>query len=220
MSSPFDPDFDALPTRLPLFPLTGVLLLPRGRLPLNVFEPRYLAMTSDALGEGRMIGMIQPQEGCGDAGDPPLYRTGCAGRITAFSETDDGRFLVTLVGVARFDVVEELAQDGRLYRRVVPDWRPYRGDLAPDDAAIDRPRLVGALKPFFERHKITADLAALETTPAERLVNTLAMVCPFAPREKEALLEAPDLAERARLLSALVEMSLRTRGSQGTGVRH
>ena len=220
MSSPFDQSFDELPAELPVFPLTGVLLLPRGRLPLNVFEPRYLAMTRDALGHGRMIGMIQPQEGCGDAGDPPLYRTGCAGRINAFSETDDGRFLLTLIGVARFDVAEELPRDGRLYRRVRPEWAPYRGDLVPDEAAIDRPRLVGALKPFFERHKITADFEAIETTPAERLVNTLAMVCPFAPREKEALLEAPDLGERARLLAALVEMSLRTPQGPGTGLRH
>src|SRR5215469_9406352 len=103
----FEPRFDELPRLLPIFPLTGVLLLPRGRLPLNIFEPRYLAMTLYALANQRMIGMIQPQEGRGDAGDPPLYRTGCAGRIVEFAETPDGRFLLTLKGVARFDIAEE-----------------------------------------------------------------------------------------------------------------
>jgi Lon protease-like protein len=219
--SPFHPDFDELPARLPVFPLTGVLLLPRGRLPLNVFEPRYLAMTKDALGAARMIGMIQPLEGCGDAGEPPLYRTGCAGRIIQFSETEDGRFLITLEGVARFDVVEELPKDGRLYRRVAPDWRPYRGDLdEPPEPALDRARLVAALKPFFERHGLTADFAAIGTSPADRLVSTLSMVCPLLPREKQALLEAADTAMRAQLLTGLIEMSLRSPVAPGDGARH
>jgi Lon protease-like protein len=219
--SPFHPRFDELPERLPVFPLTGVLLLPRGRLPLNVFEPRYLAMTKDALGAARMIGMIQPLEGCGDAGEPPLYRTGCAGRIIQFSETEDGRFLITLEGVARFDVVEELPKDGRLYRRVAPDWRPYRGDLdEPPEPALDRARLVAALKPFFERHGLTADFAAIGTSPADRLVSTLSMVCPLLPREKQALLEAADTAMRAQLLTGLIEMSLRSPVAPGDGARH
>ena len=215
----FDPTFDELPARLPVFPLTGVLLLPRGKLPLNIFEPRYLAMTLHALGHGRAIGMIQPQEGCGDAGDPPLYRTGCLGRITSFSETQDGRFLVTLTGVARFDVAHELdKQQG--FRLVGADWRPYRRDLEEQEAALDRDHLCAALKPFFEQRGISADFDSIRSAPAERLVNTLAMVCPFAPREKQALLEAADTAERARLLVALVEMALKAPSTPVGGQRH
>src|SRR5581483_11566441 len=114
-----------LPATLPIFPLTGVLLLPQGRLPLNIFEPRYLAMTRDALAGARMIGMVQPLEGRGDAGAPPVYPIGCAGRIIAFSETDDGRYLITLSGIARFAIAEELPRD-RLYRRVRADWQRFR----------------------------------------------------------------------------------------------
>jgi uncharacterized protein len=202
----FDLSFEQLPSALPIFPLTGVLLLPRGQLPLNIFEPRYLAMTADALKADRLIGMIQPQDGTGDAGDPPVYRTGCAGRMTSFSETDDGRYLITLTGVARFDIDRELPRD-RLYRRVVPEWQPYRGDLEDIVAVIDRTRLLAALKPFFQRHRIAAEWQALEATPDQRLVTTIAMACPFAPSEKQALLEARDAAERARLLTTLVEMA-------------
>ena len=219
MSGRFDPGFDELPASLAIFPLTGVLLLPRGRLPLNIFEPRYLAMTEDALKAERLIGMVQPQDGQGDAGEPPVYRTGCAGRMTSFSETDDGRYLITLSGLARFDIARELPRD-RLYRRVVPDWQPYRGDLAPETAAIDRARLLKPLKPFLERHGVIADWPAVEATPDERLVTTIAMVAPFRPSEKQALLEARTLAERARLLTALVEMSVHGVAEGAEGARH
>jgi Lon protease-like protein len=216
---PFDPAFDELPPRLPIFPLPGVLLLPHGRLPLNIFEPRYLAMTRDALASERLIGMIQPQETESSAAEPPVYRTGCAGRMVAFSETDDGRYLITLAGVARFDVARELPRD-RLYRRVEADWQPYRADLETAIAAIDRPRLLRALKPFFERHNIAADWPAVEATPDERLVTTLAMVCPFAPSEKQALLEARDLATCAKLLTALIEMAAHGGAEPADGARH
>ncbi len=219
MSGRFDPAFDALPASLPIFPLTGVLLLPRGRLPLNIFEERYLAMTADALKGERLIGMVQPQEGAGDAGDPPVYRTGCAGRMVSFSETDDGRYLITLSGLARFDILRELPR-AALYRRVVPDWEPYRADLAPATAAIDRARLLATLKPFLERQGVVADWPAVEATPDERLVTTVAMVAPFQPAEKQALLEARDLAERARLLTALVEMSVHGGTERAEGARH
>ncbi len=219
MSGRFDPGFDALPASLPIFPLTGVLLLPRGRLPLNIFEERYLAMTADALKGERLIGMVQPQEGAGDAGDPPVYRTGCAGRMVSFSETDDGRYLITLSGLARFDIARELPR-AQLYRRVVPDWQPYRADLAPGNGTIDRTRLLAALKPFLERQGVAADWAAVEATPDERLVSTVAMVAPFQPAEKQALLEARDLAERARLLTALVEMSIHSGAERAEGARH
>jgi Lon protease-like protein len=220
--SPFAPDFAQLPKTLPIFPLTGVLLLPGGHLPLNIFEPRYLAMTRDALGEARMIGMVQPTEGQGDAGDPPVYRRGCAGRMTAWSETDDGRYLITLAGVARFDITQELPRD-RLYRRVVPDWAPYHGDLDEDPAplaAAERSRLLAAVKPFLARHGITADWKAIEASPDAPLVTTLAMVCPFAPGEKQALLDAKDGAERARLLTALMEMAARGGDAPDNSLRH
>jgi Lon protease-like protein len=220
--SPFAPDFAQLPKTLPIFPLTGVLLLPGGRLPLNIFEPRYLAMTRDALAEARMIGMVQPADGQGDAGDPPVYRRGCAGRMTSWSETDDGRYLITLAGVARFDITEELPRE-RLYRRVVPDWTPYRDDLAaesPPLAAAERLRLLAAIKPFFDRHGISADWKAIEASADERLVTTLAMACPFAPGEKQALLDATDATERARLLTALMEMAALGGDTPDDSVRH
>ncbi len=220
--SPFEPSFAQLPSTLPIFPLTGVLLLPGGRLPLNIFEPRYLAMTRDALAAERMIGMVQPREGQGDAGDPPVYSRGCAGRMTSWSETDDGRYLITLAGVARFDIAEELPRE-RLYRCVVPDWEAYRGDLAEDNAplaAADRARLLAAVKPFLHRHGITADWKAIEASADERLVTTLAMVCPFAPGEKQALLDAKDGAERARLLTALMEMAALGGDAPDDSVRH
>jgi uncharacterized protein len=218
--STFDPAFDQLPRVLPLFPLTGVLLLPRSRLPLNVFEPRYLAMTRDALAGERLIGMVQPQEGAGDAGEPPVYRTGCAGRLTEFAETDDGRYLITLTGLLRFDIGSELPRD-RPYRRVEAEWQRFKGDL--DDvaaASIDRKRLMAALHPFFDRHGIEADWSAIEKAPEERLVTTLAAACPFAPREKQALLEAADAGERALLLVALIEMAVLGGDATVAGARH
>jgi Lon protease-like protein len=226
-----DPGQTELPATLPIFPLTGVLLLPRGKLPLNVFEPRYLAMVRDALASDRMIGMVQPREddpatltgppddAVPDERPPPVYPTGCAGRITAFSETDDGRFHITLTGVARFAISEEVPTL-RGYRRIVPDWEPYRADLADDAAAIDRPRLLTALKAFFALNDITADWDSITATPDERLVTSLAMICQFAPSEKQALLEARDLGERSRVMTALVEMAVLGRATAGESARH
>jgi Lon protease-like protein len=215
-----DPDiaFAQLPGTLPIFPLPGVLLLPRGRLPLNIFEPRYLNMTRDAMGGHRLIGMIQPS---GPGEPPPVYATGCAGRVTEFSETDDGRFLIVLTGVARFRVRRELPTM-RAYRRVEPDWEPFRSDLAePSGEWLDRPRLSGALKGFFRLHGLSADWQAIEQTSDERLVTSLAMICPFEPSEKQALLEAPTLCERGRLLVALIEMAaLHGSSKDGEAARH
>lgn len=222
----FGPTTAELPATLPIFPLTGVLLLPRGKLPLNVFEPRYLNMVRDALGSDRMIGMVQPREddastltgpvGEAAASRPPaaVYPTGCAGRITAFSEDDDGRLQITLTGVARFEIREEVPTL-RGYRRIVPDWDRYRSDLDDDSAAIDRPRLLSALKAFFKLNDITADWDSITATPDERLVTSLAMICQFAPNEKQALLEARDLGERSRVMTALVEMAVLGRGTAG-----
>jgi uncharacterized protein len=201
-----------LPDTLPIFPLTGVLLLPRGRLPLNIFEPRYLAMTRDALGGERLIGMVQPSEPQrdnrgGGAINPPVYPIGCAGRITAFSETDDGRYLLTLTGVSRFRIRDELPLLSG-YRRIVAEWQPFARDVdTPTGAEFDRDRFIRGLKGFFTQRQISADWEAIEKAAGEHLINSIAMLCPFAPSEKQALLEAADLDERARLLIALVEMA-------------
>lgn len=207
-----------LPDRLPLFPLTGVLLLPHGVLPLNVFEPRYLSMTDVALGEGRMIGMIQPLGGS-DAGDPPLYKTGCAGRIIEFRETGDGHYLINLEGVSRFDLAGEWPKT-EPFRRAKPDWSRYAADgdeiELPD---FDAGRLIERLRPFLNRAGIKADLSAAAAVPAARLVDAVAMMAPFAPAEKQALLEeAP--AARARLLTELIDMALLSPAADGPPARH
>lgn len=211
----------ALPAILPIFPLSGVLLLPRGRLPLNIFEPRYLAMTRDALGGERLIGMVQPSDpGVADH-NPKVYPTGCAGRITSFSETEDGRFLITLTGTSRFRIKEELPLlEG--YRRVVPIWSEFARDLEEEaEPGFDRERLMRGLRAYFQQHQISADWDAIGSVGGERLVTSVAMICPFEPSEKQALLEAPDLAERARLLTAIVEMAVLNRPSEGgAGARH
>lgn len=216
----------ALPDILPIFPLSGVLLLPRGRLPLNIFEPRYLAMTRDALGGERLIGMVQPSEpqddNRGGGGlNPPVYPIGCAGRITQFSETDDGRYLLTLTGVSRFRILEELPLLSG-YRRVVPDWRAFAHDRdRPGAPGYDRERLIRGLKSYFAQRQIQADFDAIEKAPGEYLVTSLAMACPFAPSEKQAILEAADPDERARLLTTLVEMAaIEPTTEESGGTRH
>lgn len=219
--SPFDPSFDEMPATLPVFPLPGVLLLPGGKLPLNIFEPRYLNMTRDAFATDRLIGMIQPKlaDGGTEPGTDCLYRIGCAGRITQFSETDDGRFLITLTGVCRFVVDEEIASM-RGYRRVIADWGPFAGDLDGEgDADLDRGLLVSRLKQYFDVQGITADWGVIEQTPDHRLVTTLAMVCPFESSEKQALLECDSLKARASMMLALLDMAVADT-SGGDHARH
>jgi len=210
-----------LPDILPIFPLTGVLLLPRGRLPLNIFEPRYLAMTSDALGGERMIGMIQPSDPSEGGMNPAVYSVGCAGRLTSFSETDDGRYLITLSGLSRFRIREELPLL-RGYRRVVPDWDAYAQDRGPPGRLnFERSRLIAGLRNFFEQRSLSVDWDAIEKAPSEYLVTSIAMACPFAPSEKQALLEAADLDARAELLTALVEMAtVKSTTEETGGTRH
>ena len=216
----FDTSLNRLPRLLPIFPLAGVLLLPRGRLPLNIFEPRYLAMVEDALAADRMIGMIQPTDPTSRDREPAVYETGCAGRITSFAETDDGRYLITLTGVSRFAIRSE-AECLRGYRRVVPVWERFASDLNDGGGDVDRPRLVAGLKAYFKTQGLSVDWSAIESTPDERLVTSLAMICPFSPSEKQALLEAPDLAERAKLLIALIEMAiLDGHDGDGSAPRH
>ncbi|MDE2333140.1 MAG: LON peptidase substrate-binding domain-containing protein [Rhodospirillales bacterium] len=195
-----------LPDAFPVFPLTGALLLPRGRLPLNIFEPRYKAMVDDALGERRLMAMIQPDPTVANKGDGPgLYAVGCLGRISSFAETEDDRYLITLTGIARFRVVQELPVH-RGYRRVRADWRRFAAsDLAPPaSGGYERAALVAALRGFFTRRGIRVDWEAVEQMSDDGLLTTLAMVCPFAPAEKQALLEAPDATALARDLLALL----------------
>ncbi len=205
--SRFDPTMDQLPRTIPIFPLSGVLLLPRGCLPLNIFEERYLNMVTDALAADRMIGMIQPCNPQDGSGRPEVYRTGCAGRIVQFEETDDGRFLITLKGISRFTCAEELSTT-RGYRRVVADWSGFTADLVEEEGdGIDRELLLKPLKSYFDAQGMKANWEAIEETPTERLITSLAMICPFEPSEKQALLEAASLRERTSVLTALVEIA-------------
>ncbi|MGO4721836.1 MULTISPECIES: LON peptidase substrate-binding domain-containing protein [unclassified Inquilinus] len=213
---PRAPSFEDLGTDLPVFPLPGVLLLPRGLLPLNIFEPRYLAMIEDALAADRLIGMIQPRTE--SAAAPPLYTVGCAGRITSFDETDDGRYLITLTGLCRFRVAAEL-EERRGYRRVRPDWTGFAADMAaPAAAEINRAGLDQALTEYFRVAGLSADWEAIGQTPDERLVTSLAMICPFEPQEKQALLEAKDLCERTDLMLSIIRMAIH--GGDAGQVRH
>ena len=204
----FSKQFFDLPASLPLFPLGGVLLLPYGRLPLNIFEERYLAMADDALRSERLIGVIQPSnEAESQQKFPPLYETGCAGRITAFSETDDGRYLVTLLGVCRFNIDQEI-DSTRGYRRVVPNWGPFRSDITkPDKFDIDKERLLVALKCYFEKKTIDADWEAINSMNNVQLITTLAMICPFDATEQQALLVAEKIEDRASTMISLLEMA-------------
>lgn len=211
---PFHCRYEELPRVLPVFPLAGALLLPRGKLPLNIFEPRYLAMAQDALAQGRFIGMIQPTGAPAvQGGEPPLYETGCAGRITAFAETDDGRIMMTLTGACRFHVSQEGAPISG-YRRILPDFSHFRGDLddPPENVAVDRPRLLSALRPFVALHSLDVNWKAVEAANDVALLTSLPMLCPFEAREKQALLECPDIASRGQTLIALMEMAVAENG--------
>ena len=204
-----------LPDTIPVFPLGGVLLLPRAQLPLNVFEPRYLAMVDHALAGDRVIGMIQPDgeaaialEGVASA-RPSLARVGCAGRISAYAETDDGRIALTLIGVCRFVVAREVRVPTP-FRQIVTDYAPFSGDLAVGNGEdeVDREALLAALRAYLKANNLTADWKEIGAASSEQLVNSLAMLSPYGPADKQALLEAPALASRAALLVALTERAL------------
>jgi hypothetical protein len=196
-----------LPQSLPIFPLTGVVLLPHSALPLNVFEPRYLALVDDALSGNRLIGMIQPTESEDDVLKPRLSEVGCAGRIISFRETEDNRSLITLAGVCRFRVREELSVLSP-YRQVACGFAAFASDMAQEeDGEFPRERLLAALKHYLSRRDMKADWKSVMTAPPESLVNALAMMCPFEPAEKQALLEARNWVERVATLVALLEIS-------------
>jgi len=197
-----------LPAVIPVFPLAGALLLPHGQLPLNIFEPRYLAMVEAAMAGKRIIGMIQPRDPDDANSHPALAEVGCAGRITSYSETEDGRYLITLTGIARFRIVEE-RNTSTPFRQTAVDYAAYASDLdiSPAEPTIARVRLIDALKPYLASRNMQTDWQSVKDAPAELLVNALSTMCPFAPAEKQALLEAPDVAKRADVLIALIEMA-------------
>ena len=211
---PRPPQSGELPGSLPIFPLTGCILLPGGQLPLNIFEPRYLEMCRDAMAGERVIGMVQPTDPQDAAQCPAVYATGCAGRITGFEETDDNRFLITLTGLCRFEIAEELPMTHR-YREVRATWTPFAQDLEACRCKLDRSALIPTLESYFGCCGLTADWETIAGTPDHCLVTSLAMICPFSASEKQALLECHDTTERSALLVALMEMAAAAGGRLG-----
>ncbi|PPD43596.1 MAG: peptidase S16 [Methylocystis sp.] len=204
-------ELSELPDVIPLFPLAGAVLLPRGELPLNIFEPRYVAMLDAAVASDRLIGVIQPLPGANGAA-PQLFQIGCVGRITRFAETGDGRYLITLTGVARFHVVRELDVDTP-YRQFRVRYDGFDADLEPGagEDAVDRESMVSMLRTFAEYSKLEVDWASIDAAPTETLVNALAMMSPFGANEKQALVEAIDLKTRAETLVALAKLDMAQR---------
>ena len=203
-----------LPEVIPIFPLPGALLLPRTRLPLHIFEPRYLAMLQDALKtEHRLIGMVQPYEG---ASGKELHKIGCAGRVTAFSETEDGRYMITLTGISRYRVKREV-EGFEPYRRAEAEWSGFERDLGlpEEDPNLDRERFLRTLERFFDSEGLSTDWDALREAEEELLINSLSMLCPFEPEDRQALLEAPSLGTRRETLMTLIEFALQ--GGTGEG---
>ena len=230
----FDPEFDQLPMRIPIFPLPSALLLPGGQLPLNIFEPRYLAMVKHALATPtRLIGMVQPldhyaggdsanDDGANDDGvnndGAGLFETGCAGRLSFFQESDDGRFVIALNGVCRFHRLrQELDPNGFLVADV--DWQPFANDLRIDVSALDRDPLIKVMKRYFDMKGFETDWTQIENSDNHQLLATLSMICPFEVAEKQALLEADSMAKRADLLIAMMEMALHDE-TGGNDARH
>lgn len=211
MRSPIQTRYEDLPQELPIFPLSGALLLPWGRLPLNIFEPRYLNMILDALGAARVIGMVQPSYDqpakTAHGGEPAVYSVGCAGRIASFEETEDGRLLILLKGLCRFSIAGEI--EGRKgYRRVKASYDMFKGDLdVPANFEVARETLFSRLGPYLESHAMKLSIDMLKGLSDSSLVTSLCMVCPFDPREKQALLEAPSLKARYETLLALLEIA-------------
>ena len=207
---PFQPALGELDPAIPVFPLPGGMLLPHGRMPLNIFEPRYLALVQDALGAGRLFGMIQPDSlKAPVANGAAMFTIGCLGRITSFAETEDGRIVLSLLGVIRFAVLEEAdMQHG--YRRLRVDYAPYVRDLdpPPEDIGLPRKALLASLRGYFERQSVTADWETIAEMDDPTLLTALSMMCPFAPSEKQALLEAASLSERTQILQALLEFGM------------
>lgn len=200
----------ALPQEIPVFPLAGVLLLPRGQLPLNIFEPRYIAMTEEALRTHRMIGLVQPRDFNMTLSTDPasLFTTGCAGKITSFEETDDGRYLITLTGISRFHIAKELPLLNG-YRRAQVEWHNFSGDLETHDClGIDRDHLKDLLRNYFNMEGLSCNWDSIDDASDDKLITALSMICPLDPGEKQALLEAACCRTRARMFMTMLEMAV------------
>ena len=201
-----------LPTTISIFPLTGALVLPRARLPLNIFEPRYLQMIDDALKtDHRIIGMTQTREAPTDIGDPPLHMIGCAGRITSFTETDDGRYLVSIKGISRYKILN--SNTGFTpYIKADVDWDEFERDLGAEetDDGFERNAFLHLLETYFEAQDLQTDWNSLKDASVEMLINSLSMMCPFDPEERQILLEAPTLKVRRETVATLMEFELRS----------
>jgi hypothetical protein len=200
---------EQLPAEIPVFPLAGAILLPRGELPLTIFEPRYLAMVEQAMAQSRLIGMIQPDDSRPEgAYGPALFEVGCVGRITQFAETGDGRLLITLTGVARFRTRQEVPTRAP-FRVCRVAFEPFLSDFVEEACGAERREaLVDALRRFSKARRIDVDWASVEQASGESLVNALSMICPFDPAEKQALVEAPSVDDRAAALVAMADMAL------------
>ena len=228
MRSPIQTRYEDLPKELPIFPLGGALLLPWGRLPMNIFEPRYLNMTLDALGDGRIIGMVQPNydktprlkaEADFQQTRSPIYSIGCAGRISSFEETEDGRLHITLKGLIRFHVLEEL-EERHGYRRVKPAYTDFKSDLAiPAKFDLDRDDLLDRLKLYIEAQAMPMSIEVIKGLSDATLVMSLCMICPFDPREKQALLESATMKDRTDTLLTLLQMGIFDNGATANGPR-
>lgn len=204
--NPYATDFEELPSIIPIFPLTGVLLLPHGTLPLNIFESRYVSMIEDSLKANRIIGMIQPKQS-DTQGKGETYTIGCAGKITEFSETPDGRYLITLTGICRFTLDQELDVTTP-YRQVKPDWESFKQDLEMKKGlGVDREKLHELLGIYFEKENMSCDFDKFESIEDGKLMTCLAMICPFEPSEKQALLEEVCCKERAKMFMTMLEMA-------------
>lgn len=204
---------EEIPQIIPIFPLAGAVLLPRSELPLNIFEPRYLALVESAIASDRMIGMIQPQEN--ETAASELFSVGCVGRITRFVETGDGRYLITLSGVSRFSILKEVTSSTP-YRRFQVDYFRFSADLLPGagENSVDRADMINMLRTFAEASNLEIDWGSIDAAPTETLVNALAMMCPFGSNEKQALIEAIDLKTRAETLITLAKIDLAERGRE------
>jgi Lon protease-like protein len=217
MGDRFELGFEELPKELIVFPLPGALLLPHGRLPLNIFEERYLNMIEDALAERRTLGMVQtrePHAGLVPHGEP-VFDVGCAGRIISFAETGDGRIVLTLEGMCRFRIVREI-EGRKRYRRMAVDYAPFKHDLVDDGWTLDRGSFFGLLKRYLDARGLRVDTDALEQAPDRLLIATLGMMCPFDLKEKQALLEAADTQAMTDIMRSLMEMSVIAGDDQST----
>lgn len=212
-----------LPVRIPIFPLRGAILLPRATLPLNIFEPRYLEMIDDVMSGARVIGILQPAGADDDDQESPLDKTarlravGCAGRVTSYQELDDGRLIITLTGITRFESVGE-AETEKPYRLMSVSYDRFASDLTEGlgEELVDRQNLLRVLKTYLEVNRLKTDWATIQRASNEFLINALSVMCPYGPEEKQALLEAKDLQSRAEVLVALAEIDLASNGSSGS----